>query len=166
MEQDKATGTELQTRQQQLLATLPPGLMNALSSAEARLEPCGAKTGSTLLTSCLTLVAPTGMTARERQDWLAVARMDLRGVPEDLLERGCAYARKTADHPAKVLPAIFKEIGPVWEARKRALRTIGQEIADWRRAQEQAALPPPDQCTPEDAARIIAEVAAEKRMAE
>lgn len=42
----------------------------------------------------------------------------LKGVPGDLLERGCAAARRSADHPSKVVPAIFAEIDAAWRARK------------------------------------------------
>jgi hypothetical protein len=39
--------------------------------------------------ACLTLVAPSGMTAEDRQAWVAVAKATLTGIPADLLARGC-----------------------------------------------------------------------------
>ena len=159
-------GTALQTQQSQPLATLPPGLTTSLSNAEARLVPCGAKTGTAELAATLTLCAPTGMTQAERRDWINVARRELAGIPADLMERGCSHARKVADHPAKIIPAIFKEVGGEWDRRKRVRREIEREIETWRRSQEVAQLPPPEVCTPEDAQRIIAEVGLNLRIGE
>jgi hypothetical protein len=59
------------------------------------------------LTACLALVAPAGMAEEARRDWLTVAWGTLGHLPADLLIEGCAHARKVADHPAKVVPAII-----------------------------------------------------------
>jgi hypothetical protein len=104
--------------QRRLSDPIQRGLTTNRSSA-LTLVPCGAKTGNQLLASCLTLVAPTGMTADERRSWLAVARETLKGIPEDLLERGCEAARLHADHPAKIIPKIMREVGDAWERRRR-----------------------------------------------
>lgn len=65
------------------------------------------------------------MTADERRTWLNVARETLKGIPEDLLERGCQAARLNADHPAKIIPVIMREIGKQWENRRRCDREHG-----------------------------------------
>jgi hypothetical protein len=64
------------------------------------------------------------MTEAERQSWLAVARDTLRGIPEDLLKRGCKAARRHADHPAKIVREIMREVETEWESRKRSLSQI------------------------------------------
>lgn len=133
------------------------------SNALDRLKPCGAKTGNAELSSCLLLVAPTGMGEAERRNWIAVARNELAGIPEDLMKRGCAAARRVADHPSKILPAIFREIGATWEARKRTEREIAREIEAAKRSRERAALPAAEVCTPEAAAAILAEFAGKRR---
>lgn len=126
------------------------------------LEPCGALTGQTELTACLILCAPTGMNQAERAAWLKVARHELSGIPEDLLKRGCAAAKRNADHPAKIVPAIFREVGGAWETRKKLLREVERDI-ERITAEATRALPPPDVCTPEQARRIIAEIAEARR---
>lgn len=94
------------------------GATNSPSSPMS-LEPCGAKLGTAELSACLLLVAPTGMREAERKSWLAVARKTLSGMPADLLQQGCAAARRQADHPSKIVPCIFREVGYRWEDRKR-----------------------------------------------
>lgn len=158
--------TEQQTLPLQPSETLPPGLTTSLCNAQARLQPCGAKTGTLELAQCLTLVAPVGMTERERQDWITVARNELRGIPADLMQRGCSHARKVADHPSKIIPAIFKEVGAVWESRKKSLRSIEREIGEAQAAAARLALPAQEICSPEEARRIIAEVAASRKVDE
>lgn len=61
------------------------------------------------LTACLALVAPAGMTEENRRDWLAVAWGTLKHMPPDLLRQGCAKARKSCDHPAKIVPTIIAD---------------------------------------------------------
>jgi hypothetical protein len=95
------------------------------------------------------------MTGDERRTWLSVARETLKGIPEDLLRRGCEAARLKADHPAKIIPAIIREVGQHWETRKRIEREDRQ-----RELERQTALPPP-KFEPFDTKAIIREVAEE-----
>jgi hypothetical protein len=101
------------------------------------------------------------MTEPARREWLTVAWGTLRGIPADLLEQGCAHARKIADHPAKIVPAIMLEVDAQWEGRKR-------QACSHRPEPEQ--LPPPMEnvCTPEEAQTIMTEMgippAAEERI--
>ena len=53
------------------------------------------------------MVAPVGMTEEGRAEWLSVAWITLQDLPADLLALGCAEARKTCDHPSKLVPAII-----------------------------------------------------------
>lgn len=71
------------------------------------------------LTACLALVAPVGMSEDARTEWLKVAWGSLNGIPADLLTRGCAAARRSCDHPAKIVPAIIAEIDETWAWRKK-----------------------------------------------
>ena len=103
------------------------------------------------LTACLSLVAPAGMNETARSEWLLVAWNTLNGIPADLLERGCLHARKVADHPAKIVPAILAEVEGSWESRKRQFAV---------RPSEGYALPAPmaNVCRPEEARAIMDEV--------
>jgi hypothetical protein len=72
------------------------------------------------LTSCLALCAPAGFDEAVRREWLTTAWATLQGIPADLLTRGCASARKYADHPSKIVPSIMREIESTWSARKQS----------------------------------------------
>jgi len=78
--------------------------------------------------ACLTLVAPSGMTAEDRQAWVAVAKATLTGIPADLLARGCKKARETCRFASEIVPTILAETKSTWdwrlkmEAQDRALR--------------------------------------------
>jgi hypothetical protein len=69
--------------------------------------------------ACLTLVAPSGMTAEDRQAWVAVAKATLTGIPADLLARGCKKARETCKFASEIVPTIMEEVGATWRWRKR-----------------------------------------------
>ena len=69
--------------------------------------------------ACLTLVAPSGMTAEDRQAWVAVAKQTLTGIPGDLLQRGCKKARETCRFASDIVPTIMAEVGETWRRRKR-----------------------------------------------
>lgn len=69
--------------------------------------------------ACLTLVSPSGLTADDRKEWLAVAMKTLSGIPADLLQRGCEAARLKARFPSEIVPTIMETIGKQWEWRKQ-----------------------------------------------
>lgn len=71
--------------------------------------------------ACLTLVAPAGMSAEDRQAWVAVAKQTLTGMPTDLLARGCRKARETCRFPSEIVPTILAEVQDTWTWRKRRL---------------------------------------------
>lgn len=89
------------------------------TSLSERLKPTTAKQGTAELLACLTLVAPSGMSNEDRQAWVAVARETLRGIPADLLKRGCDHVRRTCRFASEIVPAIIEEVGSSWERRKR-----------------------------------------------
>lgn len=68
------------------------------------------------LTPCLALVAPTGFSMMDRQEWLAAAAVTVaeRKLTQDVLKDACKAARNDpeCDHPAKIMPAILRYLGP------------------------------------------------------
>lgn len=68
---------------------------------------------------CLALVAPVGMDGEAQRAWLNAAFKALDGIPIALLKRGTAAAMVQADHPAKIVPAIRREIGESWDWRRK-----------------------------------------------
>ena len=66
-----------------------------------------------ILTACLALVRPVGMTADEVEDWLAVALGEVRELPIGILREAASEARKTANHYAQIIPAISKAAVPL-----------------------------------------------------
>jgi hypothetical protein len=89
-----------------------------------RCEPATLKQGKAELGACLTLVSPSGLTADDRKEWLAIAMQTLSGIPADLLERGCAEARKRCRFPSEIVPVIMETIGKQWEWRKQDARRV------------------------------------------
>jgi len=71
--------------------------------------------------ACLTLVAPSGMTAEDRTAWVAVAKQTLTGIPGDLLARGCRKARETCRFASEIVPTIVEEVKGDWEWRRQRL---------------------------------------------
>lgn len=153
MAEETTTSTALQPQQSRHLAPLTPGEIR-LSEAEARLAPANGKDGTAMLASCLTLCAPTGMSQPERAAWLAVARQTLKGIPADLLDRGCKAARETADHPSKIVPSIIKEVKDAWANRKREVAIERGCLATLRIEHDATPAVPHDETQ-----RILAEVA-------
>lgn len=130
------------------------GETREVREARQRLVPASPEQVIRSLTGALILVAPAGFTPGDRKAWLTAAAMTLEGIPFDLLERGVAAARRTADHPSRIIGAIFDEIGEGWQNRKVNLS----------RATENATpkLPDPAKrdfvpCSPEQAAAIMDE---------
>ena len=115
-------GTELAVSEnQQQLSLCSTQATTSVSECEARLEPCGAKTGTAELMACLTLVAPSGMSAEDRHAWVSVARQTLSGIPADLLKWGCHEARSKCRFASEIVPLIIETVGSSWEWRKRRI---------------------------------------------
>lgn len=78
--------------------------------------------------------------------WVDAAYGALRHLPIDLIERGAEAAKRIADHPSKIVPAIIDATLSDLAWRRR--------MSDGRPAQE--ALPAPGgRCTGKEAAEII-----------
>lgn len=133
---------------------LHPFAESALAQADQELSPATRDDFRQQLTACLTLVAPTGMTQDDRNEWLKAAWGTLDGIPADLLASGATAARQWADHPAKVVPAILREIEAIW-AKRRANR--GAVVEAMGKMEEPKQLEEP-RCTAGEAAAIIKRV--------
>lgn len=79
-----------------------------IAELEAKLAPRSLEEIMAALSRCLTLTAPTGMTAEDRTEWLTIAAPELADLPSMIFDDACAHARRTCDHPAKIIPAILK----------------------------------------------------------
>ena len=145
------TNRQLPATQQ---ATSLPCAALTLPPLSERLAPVTKGEGTAELMACLTLVAPTGMTADERNEWARVARQTLTGIPADLMRRGAAAARAKCRFPSEIVPAIIAEVEGEWSRRKRLLAE--QEAERARR--HTPMLAKPDQITPEQAAAVLIEL--------
>jgi hypothetical protein len=125
MKNTPALLTESESRR--LLSQCSDPIPTSLSRAEARLVSMPAAVGEGELMACLTLVAPSGMTAEDRKAWVQVARHTLSGIPGDLLARGCKKARETCRFASEIVPTILADVKEQWDWRK-------QRLAEERRA--------------------------------
>lgn len=112
------------------------------------LEPATREQFAVELTACLALVVPVGMTEEARREWLAVAWQTLKHLPGDLLAAGCLEARKTADHPSKIVPAIIGYAERRFQSRRQFNRDYPAALPAPERTE-------PNYCTPEEAAEIL-----------
>jgi hypothetical protein len=110
------------------------------------LTPATAKAGTGELMACLTLVAPSGMTAEDRNAWVQVARATLSGIPADLLARGCAKARRTCKFASEIVPTILEEVEETWRWRKRR---VAEDAA-----QKAPRLPEPEYVSAEEMGKL------------
>lgn len=106
----------------------PPVTALARTSAplSASLEPAPREDFARELTKCLSLVAPVGMDENARTEWLAAAWETVQHLPADLLAIGAAHARKVADHPSKIVPAIIAETEELLKCRRESAKKPGQ----------------------------------------
>ena len=86
----------------------------------AQLQPADDREFITILTPCLQLVAPVGMSEDDRDTWFEAARLALIDVPVDLLQRGAKHAMLHADHPSKIVPLIAREAAAALASRRSA----------------------------------------------
>ena len=136
-----------------LTPSVRAALPAAVEEARALCAPAVGRDFKRTVTSALVLVAGVGMTQDESRAWQAAAAEALRGIPVDLLELGCSVARRTCDHPSKIVPAIIKTVGKAWDGRRADLAKL-QRIAA---AADTERPVPIDLCRPEEVAAILAE---------
>ncbi len=96
------------------------------------LQPASPQEAVALLTSCLALVRPVGMTEAEAEDWLSVAVGAVIEYPAVHLREAARQAQKTCTHHAQIVPAIAKECED---------RAPGPDVFAW--AKHPPALPAP-----------------------
>jgi hypothetical protein len=106
--------------------------------------------------ACLTLVAPTGMTAEDRDAWVKVARATLSGIPADLLAVGCKEARKRCRFASEIVPLIFETVEASWQHREKQLEWERQAFAN-RNAPRLTVAPekPPEYVRAEEVRKLI-----------
>lgn len=102
----------LPVRQSWTSGDLSPQTLNA------KLRPAPVTETVAMLTSCLSLVKPVGMSAEDTQAWLKVASRELSDLPPDLLASGCAEARRTCTHHGQIVPTIIKATGEMMALRR------------------------------------------------
>ena len=96
-----------------------------------------------LLTSCLALVRPVGMTEDEAEDWLSVAIGAVIEYSATSLRAAARKAQKTCTHHAQIVPAIVEHCeayGPITQVWKGAWANIPEQMLA---APETPALPAP-----------------------
>lgn len=74
---------------------------------KAQVAPASLEAATGELLRCLRLTAPVGMTDTDRREWLLVAFDEIKEIPLCELAERCSHARKVADLPSKIIPAIF-----------------------------------------------------------
>lgn len=93
-----------------------------------KLKPAPLTEAIARLTTCLALVKPVGMSGDDAQAWLRVAAGELAHMPGDLLEDGCAEARRTCTHHGQIVPTILKHTAERMATRRKlAVPTIPKE---------------------------------------
>lgn len=81
-----------------------------------------------LLSTCLALVRPVGLTDRMADDWLAIAAQEVAYIPLDVFHDACAHARRTCHHHGRIVPTIVAYSDPVIEQRRKHVSAM-QELA-------------------------------------
>ena len=112
-----------------LLPSVSHLLAPAMSEVDNSLYPAHRDVILKGLGTALALVVPSGFSEQDRKLWLAVALETLKDIPLDLLQRGVIHARRVADHPAKIVPAIVQEVEVEWNRRRHAKAEIERLLA-------------------------------------
>lgn len=131
-------------------------LQRKLEKAQADLAPAEPKLLIAELASCLTLVAPSGMTADDRTEWLKVARMTVGDIPAGPFRNACKEARRTCRFANEIVPTIVRESTEQSGWIRMRVRYAREDLEKF----DQLALPQPEYVKPEEVRQILAEVAA------
>jgi hypothetical protein len=118
----------LQSEQPDKHCTKYQAALEALKAAQDKYRQATPQEIITLLAPCLMLCAPSGMQEAERTAWYKAAIMTISDVPLQILRRACEQARRTCDHPAKIVPFIcnFEPEAVRWS--KEALRHAQAQV--------------------------------------
>lgn len=123
------------------------------------LRPASATEGTALLTTCLSLVKPVGMSAADAHAWLMTASDEIAYIPSDILADACTVARRTCTHHGQIVPTIIREAEEHLGARRRLHAAIAPAPADAPKLNS----PEPWRPTPEELEQLKAEAAASLR---
>lgn len=93
-----------------------------LAEARKAVEPAPIAETVAALATCLALVRPVGMAQGDADEWLRVAARELAHLPRNMLDYGCAVARKTCTHHGQIVPTVIKTVGEWYEAVQGSLR--------------------------------------------
>ncbi|WP_022684541.1 hypothetical protein [Sphingobium bisphenolivorans] len=117
-------------QKRQRVKLLRASLEAEIEALEAKLAPRSIEEIMAALSRCLTLTAPTGMSQDDRLEWLTIAAPELADLPSMLFDDACAHARRTCDHPAKIIPAILKyEPAHYWMGPDQARKHLAEAKA-------------------------------------
>jgi len=84
-------------------------LERRLAVIQSELQTVQPKQAMAELAACLTLVAPSGMSADDRTEWLKVARVTIGDVSQGALQAACAECRKRIRRVSDIVPTIVEE---------------------------------------------------------
>lgn len=96
------------------------------------------------LAACLTLVAPAGMSADDRAEWLKVARMTIGDVAQGAMQTACEEARRTIKRVSDLVPFIAERVEEIDRQLHSSLSNIRWQMEHPPRP----ALPAPPQEEP------------------
>jgi hypothetical protein len=137
----------------------PSLLEREIADLQAKLRRPTREEAAEELLRCLRLVAIAGMSDTDRHEWLVVAYDEIKSIPICELADRCAYARKVADHPSKIIPAIFAAKIESWRNERwyrERLNTVLAQHAN-QSAKRLTADNVNSYCTPEEAKKILAD---------
>ncbi len=110
-----------------------------LERAKAALAPAEPRLAVAELAACLTLVAPSGMSADDRTEWIKVARATIGDVPASALQSACAAARKCCRFASEIVPVIIEEAEQPTRWLRDTVRSLQYQVDNPPRP----SLPPP-----------------------
>jgi len=153
---DNLTAQEYQNAQPDKHCTKYQAALEALKAAQDKYRQATPQEIITLLAPCLMLCAPSGMQEAERTAWYKAAIMTISDIPLQILRRACEQARRTCDHPAKIVPFIcnFEPDAIRWV--KDELRYAKARVDNFHAPR--IAKHEPEYMTPEDLAALKAEL--------
>lgn len=96
-------------RQQPSLRSVPTDLQTKINENQVALRVIEPRDAMVELAACLTLVAPSGMSADDRTEWLKVARATIGDVSQGAMKAACATARESVRRVSDLVPTIIEE---------------------------------------------------------
>jgi hypothetical protein len=114
---------------------LRPAMRSQALASFSHRQPLDMDTALEELGRCLTLCAPSGMGSDERRTWLVAAWAEIKDIPIGPFLSACNTARKTCDHPSKIVPTIIRD--------SHELTATIRRNQNLDAAQERIALPAP-----------------------